>query len=88
VAAGVAAGAGVLPRSSGAIDPQSLLDRYPDQPEQQTRQTLLTTRANFHQADEEALNRAFRRLRVAGSCCSSPWNRPVTVTEWSDPGPG
>lgn len=63
VLAGGTAGLAFFPRPGGAINPQSLLDRYLDQPDQQTRLTLLATRADLYQAGEEALKRKFFWLR-------------------------
>lgn len=63
VVAGITAGRAFFPRPGGAINPQSLLDRYLEQPAQQTRLTLLATRADLYQAGEEALKRKFYWLR-------------------------
>lgn len=65
VGAGIAAGLAFLPRTGGVINPRALQDRYLDKPELMTRLTLLATRLDLYQADEDALRRKFRRLRVA-----------------------
>jgi len=65
VAAGAAAGWAFLPRTGGTINPAGLQEHYLDQPELQTRLTLLATRTDLYQADEESLKRKFRRLRWA-----------------------
>lgn len=65
VAAGVAAARAFLPRTGGIINPSELQERYLDQPERTTRLTLLATRVDLFQADEEALKVKFLSLRVA-----------------------
>jgi len=65
VGGGIAAGLALLPRTGGAINPQALQDRYLDKAELTTRLTLLATRLDLYQADEDALRRKFRRIRIA-----------------------
>lgn len=65
VLAGVAAAAAFFPRTGGIINPSQLQERYLDQPELTTRLTLLATRVDLFQADEESLKRKFGRLRAS-----------------------